>query len=103
MKKMIYVGLMVMVSVMVFGTGAAEEQAVSDNMIAGVSQERLATEQTSEGAEGILIARLDMEIYEYAPSLCNQLEKTCRDASPTDTTGICDYFTAENCPKNFKE
>jgi len=101
MKKVMFFGLMVMVSVMVLGTSAAEERVKTDNMIASVAQESLATEQTSAETEGVLIAKLDIEI-EYDESLCNQLAKECQDASPPSGPSICDYFTAINCPKHFK-
>ena len=100
MKKVMFFGLMVMVSVMVFGTSAAEERVKTDNMIAGVAQESLATEQTSAETEGVLIAKLEMEI-EYDPALCNQLAKECKDASSAGEPSICDYFTATNCPNHF--
>ena len=105
MKKMIYVGLMVMVSVMVFGFGisAAEELVVSDNMIAGIQQEGPLTGQTGEEVGDVLIAKLDIEIYEYDSSLCNQLRKECQDASPSDEPSICDYYTQDNCPNDFPE
>jgi hypothetical protein len=101
MKKVIYFGLMVMVSVMVFGFGisAAEEQATSDNMIASVPQERLATEQTSEEAEGIFVATIDCGSWE--PWVCLGFVKdVCCQSSPYAAPDFCkDALSPSNCGK----
>jgi len=56
MKKVMFFGLMVMVSVMVFGTSVAEETMKSDNRVASIAEERLATEQTSLETDETLLA-----------------------------------------------
>ncbi len=85
MKKMIYVGLMVMVmvSMMVFGFGisAAGENGVSDNMIASVAQDRPAAEQTSVETEGVLMAEVECNAsYDY--NTCTMLRDLCTLSSP---------------------
>ena len=91
MKKMIYVGWMVMVSMMVFGFGisAAEENGVSDNMVASVAQERPAAEQTGATTEGILLA-LAGGCSAPVNDLCALIQGTCCAASsPSNPSSAC--------------
>ena len=90
MKRTVLLGLMAMLSVMVFGLGisAAEDQAVSDNMMASIAQERLATEQTNVATDEILLA-----IAGGCPSpvadLCAAIQASCCDVSPSDLESMC--------------
>ena len=93
MKKMIYVGWMVMVAMMVFGFGisAAEENGVSDNMMASFAQERPAAEQTSVETEGILLV--------YSDDICGYLEGQCGPMSPWVPEDYCKtFYLCSECP-----
>ena len=105
MKKTIYFTMVVLLSMALIGSSAAEEKAKPDNQTAVVGssfeQAIAATEKISKSTDGSLFAKFDIEIDEYNPGLCNHLKKICRDASPADDSGICEYFIEDNCPDDF--
>lgn len=86
MKKSVLFGLMVVLSVMVFGLGisAAEEQAVSENMMASIAQERLVTEQTSLETDETLLAETELNCEPYGSDLCEWIENYCCQTSPNE-------------------
>jgi len=99
MKKVMFFALMVMVSVMVFGTSVAEEQLKTDNMIASIPQERSATEQTSVETEGVLMAASDQCGWE--DDVCfGYVKEVCCGTSPASPTSFCkDALLPSNCGK----
>ena len=105
MKKTIYFTMVVVLSMVLIGSVSAEEKVKPDNqnavMVSSLEQTSTSVAKISKSTDGSLFVKFDIEIDDYPPSLCNQLQKRCRDASPADTTGICDYFTPDNCPGNF--
>ena len=93
MKKVMFFGLMVMVSMMVFGFGisAAEEKVVSDNMVASVAQERPAAEQTGVETDSMILA--------YDGDICEYLEAQCGPMSPWVPVGYCElFYLCSECP-----
>ena len=88
MKKVMFFALMVMVSVMVFGTSVAEERLKTDNVIASVAQERQSTEQTSVETDAILLA-LEGGCSRPVYDLCVSMQVWCCAVSPSNLGEVC--------------
>ncbi len=105
MKKTIYFTMVVLLSMALIGSVSAEEKVKPDNQNAVIEssfdQTSTSVAKLSKSTSRSLLPKFDIEIDEYNPGLCNHLKKICRDASPPDDSGICEYFTEEYCPGDF--
>jgi len=100
MKKLIYIGLALMLSFTIVGLSVAEDGLETKNLMAavdsGITQASPAFGESSEWSDGILLARTQTDCNPYGVELCRWLEDLCCDSSPFDPV---DLF----CSRNWSE
>ncbi len=123
MKKIIYFTMMVMLSVMVLGSSAAEEKVKSDNRVASINEEGVKPNTQSAVEEKNIKKRfpaiekmrevtdenLLVETEDYGcgpnkarPDTCDWLYSICCQSSPYYDNRICNYYTPGVCGTCYK-